>query len=259
MSQPPTMLFSVTLRHLSADGKKAGADLPKAQLPYVSVSQLTTLLKSIEALAPSVAYPAEPEIRISGGRGDFVVRVKTAQLHLVSWSSAHKGGVATPQQIVAAITDGGGGEAEKPTAVKEDSGDGGWRGKLTMAALGLAIVGINTFTIWFLTKPPRTLLADFRSLPAERAERVIAQVAGTYETGKKAGDHRIEIATPSSGRRIKFGSGGTIKDIQEFQVKPVESGGALALLAERKPPTLIKVQDELRVVIYGDTYTRVNN
>jgi hypothetical protein len=262
MSQHSTLLFTVTLRHLSADGKKAGADLPKAQLPYVSVAQLLSLLRAIEALAPSVAYPAEPEIRISGGSGEFVVRVKTAQLHLVSWSSAHKGGVSTPEQIVAALTNEDVGEP-----VQQSGGGGGGSGgggggigeKVKMVALGLAIVGINAFTVWFLTKPPRNLVGDYRLISDERAERIIEEAAGTYETGKKAGDRRVEIAKPSFGKRIKFGASGAIKDVQTFEVKPVEAGGAVALLAERKPPTLIKVKDPSTVVIYGDTYTRVRN
>lgn len=253
MSKPSTLLLTVSLRHLSVDGKKAGADLPPAKVPYVSPDQLRKLLTAVETLAPSIAFPAEPELRIIGGPGEFVVRVKGGELHLVSWSKAHKGGVYTAEQIVAAITDEG---AEEEVAASSGGGGGrNWREKVTMALMGLAIVGINTFTIWFLTKPPRSLVGDYRVLPAERAERIITEVAGTYETGKKPGDRRLEIVTPATGKRLKYAPGGAVKDVQTFEVKPVEAAGSVALLTSRK--SLIKVKDNVSVVLYGDTYTRV--
>jgi hypothetical protein len=257
MSKPSTLLFTVTLRHLSVDGKKVGADLPKAQVPYVAADQLLKLLKSVEELGSAIVFPAEPEVRISGGPGEFVVRAKGGELHLVSWSKAHKGGVYTADQIVAAITNEGGEEEFAAGASPTSSGGKSLREKATMALMGLAIVGINTFTIWFLTKPPRSLVGDYRALPAERAERVITQVAGTYETGKKPGDRRLEIVTPATGKRLKYASGGSVKDVQTFEVKPVEAGGNVALLTSRK--SLIKVKDNVSVVLYGDTYTRVQN
>jgi hypothetical protein len=256
MTQPNSTLFTLALRHLTADGKKAGAELPKAQLSYISTEQLLTLLKSINAIAPGITYPAEPEVRISGGAGEFVVRVTGGQLHLVSWSKAHKGGVVTPDQVIAAVT-GEGGEEQTQVSRKASAEDNGWRSKLTLVAMGAAIVAVNGFTVWFLTRPPRSLTADYRPLAAERAERVLAEVAGIYETGKKPGDRRIEIVPPKPVQRIKFGASGTTKEVQTFEVKPVESGGNLALLTSRK--SLIKIKDNISVVLYGDTYTRVTN
>ena len=259
MSQSPPQLFTLTLRHLSGDGKKVGVELPKVTLPYFSAKQIQTLLTSIAALAPTVAYPAEPEIRIKGEGAEFVVRVTGGQLHLVSWSSAHKGGVATPAEIVAAVTgegvEEGGGTSP---AGKTKAGSKGWGEKLTLVGLGIAILAVNAFTVWFLTRPPRTLLADYRPIAPERAERVIAEVAGVYETGKNAGDRRLEIAPPSFAKRVKFGAKGAVKDVQNFDVKPVESGGGLALLMGGRK-ALIKIKDNLSLVVYGDTYTRVPN
>lgn len=259
MSAAPLQLFTLNLRHLSGDGKKAGASLPKVQLPYFSAQQIQTLLTSVAALAPTVVYPAEPEIRISGGTGEFVVRVTGGQLHLVSWSSTHKGGVATPEEIVAAVTGATslGDGVPDITGVAASGTGRGWRDKLTLVALGLAILAVNSFTIWFLTRPPRTLTADYRPIAPERAERVLAEVAGVYETGKGAGDRRLEIVPSALAKRIKYGVKGSVKEVQNFDVKPVESGGNLALLTSRK--SLIKIKDNLSVVLYGDTYTRVNN
>src|SRR5690349_8993207 len=99
MSQQPDLLFTIALRHLSADGKRAGADLPPIELNYISLKQLRSIVQGLESLAPTIAYPAEPEVRITGPTGKFVVQVKANQLHLVSWSSAHKGGVVSSAQV----------------------------------------------------------------------------------------------------------------------------------------------------------------
>ncbi len=48
-----------------------------------------------------------------------------------------------------------------------------------------------------------------------------------------------------------------MKDVQTFEVKPVEAGGNVALLTSRK--SLIKVKDNVSVVLYGDTSTRMQN
>lgn len=256
------MLFTVTLRHLSADGKNVGADIPNSQLYHVSPKQLHTLLKGLGDNAPSVVPPAEPEVRISGPSGEFVVRVNSGQLQLVSWSSAHKGGTATPAQIVATIT----GEEKvepvrsvarptaSPAAARSSSPV---REKITLVLLGVAILAVNGFTAWIWTRPPRSLLPNYRVLGPEQAERVLASVAGTYETGRDSGDRRIEIKKDASVQRFKLGTGGAVKETQNFTVQPVETDGKTGLLTSRK--SMITVKDNLSLVLFGDTYTRVPN
>jgi hypothetical protein len=271
MTSDSTLLFTVILRHLSSDGKKAGADVPNAELYYMSVKQLRALLESANAVAPTVEYPAEPELRITGSTGKFVVRVKGGQLHLVSWSSAHKGGVVTPAQVIEAV--GGGDKAEdagsstsksrapmktpaKAAAAKGGSGSD-WREKLTLVALGIAIVGVNCFTVWFVTRPPRSLTGEYRLLPAEEAQQVLQDVAGAYETGRSSGDRRIEISKDGNVNRLKFGSGGSIKETQNFTVKPAVAAGNKALLTSRK--SLMTIKDPTQLTLYGDTYKKVAN
>ncbi len=257
MTRPDTLLFSVSLRHLTADGKKCGLEFPAAQLRHVSVSQLETLLLAVDEIAPSVAPPAEPEVRISGATGDFVVRINAGQLHMVTWSSHHKVGAATPTQIVAAIT---GEEASEALRSKGSAGQPkskGGRETLTLVALGLAILLVNSFTVWILTRPPRGFLPKYRLLAPEQAQRVLADVAGVYETGRGPGDRRLEVGRNASAQRIKLGPGGSVKDIQSFAVQAAEAEGNKALITSRK--SLITIKDGISVVLYGDTYTRVTN
>jgi hypothetical protein len=259
MSQPTDLLFTVALRHLSADGKRAGTDLPPIELNHISAKQLRSLLQGLEAQAPRIVYPTEPEVRITGATGKFVVQVKANELHLVSWSSAHKGGVVTTSQIMDAVTGADASEAAAPVAsAKARKSAASGKEKLTLIGLGLAILAVNAFTIWFLTRPPRTLLGNYRLIPTERAKRVLENAVGAYETGKGPGDRRLEIGADAEVKRIKYGNGGTVKDFQTFNVQPVEADGKLALLTSPRK-TIIQLKDNISVVLYGDTYTRVKN
>jgi hypothetical protein len=257
MTKPTTPLFMVTLRHLSPDGKKAGVELPSAQLNYLSPKQLRTLLNSVAELAPTVAYPAEPEMRVEGPAGKFVVQVKAGRLNLVSWSSAQKGGALSTAEIFAAITGEEGVEPSvrhdrKAVAQKEASPV---KQKIVMFLLSAAIVGVNTFTVWFITQPPRTLLPKYRLMAPEPAERLLGEVAGVYETGTAPGDRRLEIKKSGDVSRIKYGADRSVKDQQSFTVLAAEVASKPALVTSKK--SLISIKDPLSVVLYGDTYTRV--
>ena len=267
MTQPTPLLFTVARKHLSPDGKRASTDLPKAETHYVAENDVLALLKNVAVIAPSVEFPTEPEITITGSTGKFVVRVKAGQLNLVSWSAAHKGGPATPERIMTAIT---GAEADDEDDVVASHSSGRARGaskavktastfkdKLTIAALALGIVGVNAFTVWFITQPPRSLSAKYQLVSAEQGKRIIEDVAGVYETGKGPGDRRLEVKRDASLQRIKFGANGAPKDKQDFTVQAAEAAGKKALVTNRK--SVVTVKDNLSLVMYGDTYTRVSN
>jgi len=265
MSANP-LLLTVSLKQLSSDCKTAGAALPAAELYYVSLDQLGKLLKSLQAVAPTLEPSLEPEVRITGSTGKFVVRVKLGELHLVSWAAAHKGGVVTPADVIAAV----GGEADEESAVVQPGKARAVRGvtasagksrgsdsKLTYVGLGLAIVAVNAFTVWFITRPPRTLAESYKLLGPDDAQRVLAIVSGNYETGRGQGDRRLEIAKDGAVQRIKFGAGGAPRDRQAYTTQPAEAEGKSALVTNKK--TLIRVKDPFSVVLYGDTYTKVTN
>ncbi len=256
MSKPVVPLFQVALRHLSADVKKAGATLPDAQLNHVSVKQIRTMLDSAAALAPGVVYPTEPELRFTGPSGKFVVQIKAGNLNFISWSAKVKiGGVVTPAQIIDAIT-GENQEQEYSTApVARDSSGGGFRPSLNMAALVVAIIAVNSFTFWFLTSPPRTLVPKFTLMAPEPAERLLSDIAGAYETGGGPGDRRLEIQRNGGVQRIKFGAQRTVALKQTYTVKAAAAGGKPALLTDRK--SLITIKDPQTLVLFGDTYQRV--
>ena len=253
MSKPTETLYVVGLKHLAADAKKAGVDIPETQLNYIPAKRLRTLLDAVEALAPGVVFPAEPELRITAPTGKFVVQVKGGKLHFVSWSSGKKGGEFTAARIFATIA----GEEAEEQSFQRVSGDGepdGFRRFATMAMLIIAILAVNSFTFWMLTRPPKNLLPKYTLLPKEPAERLLADVAGVYETGSGPGDRRMEIQKDGGVQRIKYGSERKAAEKQIFTVKPAETAGKQALLTSRK--AMITIKDSLSVVLYGDTYQR---
>ena len=258
MSQPVELLFSVAFRHLSTDAKKVGATLPDAQLHYLSPKQIRVLLESAAALAPSVPPPAEPELRITGSTGKFVVQLKAGNLNFISWSSSVKaGGVITPAQIIDAIS-GIKPESDHSAGLAEAiaSRTFGFLPSMNMGVMVVAIIAVNSFTFWFMTRPPRTLAPKFTLLQAEPAERLLTDVAGVYETGEGPGDRRLEIQKNGGMQRIKFGAQRTVAQKQAFTVKAAEAAGKPALVTNKQ--TVITIKDMQAVVLYGDTYRRVN-
>ena len=254
MSKPGETLYNVNLRHLSRDGRTAAADLPAQLLSHIPAKQLRGLLEAVGDLGPGVVYPVEPELRIAAPDGMFVVQLKGGRLNLVSWSSRHKGGEYSAEQIFAIVTGqelvGGAGRA-----VDTGGGGGGLRARATLIALALAIVGVNSFTVWFVTRPPRTLLPHYTLLPPGPGERLLGNVAGPYETGGKPGDRRLEIAPNGKAQRYKFGPERAPTAQQAFTVQPADTQGKPVLLTSRK--ALITIKDPVTVVLYGDTYKRV--
>ncbi len=258
MSKAPEALYNVALKHLSRDGTKAAADLPAQALNHISGKQLRAVLEAVGALAPSVIPPAEPELNIVAPDGKFVVRAKGGALHFTSWSSQHKSGQLSASRIYSIIT----GEEEAAVAERQASvgvrgggRSGGGGGKGALVLLAIAILAVNSFTIWFVTRPKKTLLPSYTVLPAGPAERLLGNVAGVYETGSAPGDRRLEIDKSGQAQRYKFGNERTLTSKQTFTVVPAEAGGKPALLTSRK--SLITVSDSLTVMLYGDSYRRV--
>lgn len=254
MSKPGETLYVVALHHLAADAKRAGADIADSQLNYIPAKRLRALLDGVEALAPSVVFPTEPELRITAPNGKFVVQVKGGKLHFVSWSSGKKGGEFTAERIYATITgeevdDGGN---QRAVASIEP---GGFQRMMTTGTLVVAIIAVNAFTFWMLTKPPKNLLPKYTLLEKEPAERALAEIAGVYETGSGPGDRRMEILNDGTVQRIKYGAERKSAEKQVFTVKPAETAGKKALLTSRK--AMITIKDSVSVVLYGDTYQRV--
>jgi hypothetical protein len=256
MSKPGETLYMVTLKHLTRDAKKAAAALPEVQLRYIWGNQLRALLDAVAALGPGVVFPVEPELRITAPDGKYVVQLKGGKLQLVSWSSKHKGGEYSATRIHAIVTGEEEAEAQRAhDAATAPAGGGLLQSKAAMALMLVAIVAVNGFTLWFVTRPKKTLLPKYTVLAAEPAWRVLETVAGYYETSER----RLEIDKNGKAQRFKIGPERKLTALPAFTVEAADAGGKQALLASLNASrkTLITIKDPVSIVLYGDTYQRV--
>jgi hypothetical protein len=246
--------FTVALRHLAPDASRASADLPDAELMEVPTERLRRLIEGLAKIAPTVAYPTTPEVRVTSPEGRFLVHVKDGKIKFTSWSLRTGGSELTPAQIFAAIT---GEELDERTfvaavtTVEEKRMPKGMK----IALLAVVIVASNAVTAWMAVKPPPTLLPNYRLMDAEPGSRLLATAAGDYEMGVAAGDRALTIRKDGTVRWFKYGENKTIAEEENFatkavEVQPAHTPGLLA------PNWIIEVKDPITVVFYGDTYRR---
>ena len=189
MSDQPT--FTVTLHHLAAGAKQADAALPDVTLTEVRAKTLHALIRSLGTLAPTNLGKASPELRVIAPHGQFVVQVAEGQLRINSWTIRVGGSALSPDQIFALIT---GAEAVADAAGIELAGSAPKRSRGAMVALlAVLILGSNALTAWFLTRPaPNPFLPDYAPLAKEPAERLIADIAGDYQSGTREGARALK-------------------------------------------------------------------
>jgi len=245
--------FSIALHHLAPDAKSAGVGQADVQLSAVTPEKLQALLEALAAIAPTVEYPVSPEMRITSDGDQFVVQVKEGRIRFTSWSVRTGGGDLTPRQILTAITgiedEGGpnlaGGLAGRAAALPRAS---------KIVLLVAAILISNGITAWMLTRPPPDMLPEYRLMEAEPGRRLLADVAGVYETGSAAGDRSLTISADGTVRWVTFGNNRTIAETSDLTAQPVLTGGRPALLTNTR--ALIEISGPVRVVYYRDAYNR---
>jgi hypothetical protein len=253
----PEETFSVGFKQLSPDARMAGADFGETERANVPAKELRGLLRAADALAPTVAYPLVPELRIKAPTGRYVVQLKEGRLHFISWSSAKsRGGNPTPDQILAIIA---GEEVEDdttPTPAPEVSTSGASVGRWVLGTLlALVTIGSLAFSLTSYTKPPGNLLPEFSLMEPAPAARLMEQVAGNYETGTTPGDRRLQIGADGRVVWVKFGQDRSEVERREFTAQAATTAGQPALFTSRK--SLIKVKDPTTLLLFGDAYLRV--
>jgi len=244
--------FSVSLHHLAPDLRAAGVQYPDIQLEQVTPERLRELLEGLGAIAKGIEFPVAPEIRISAESEQYVVQVRGGHVRFSSWSVRAGGEDLSPAQILAAIT------GVEPETSPGGAGMAGWLGGRPRVSkvvlLALAILGSNGATVWMLNRPEPSLLPEYRLLAAEPGGRLLADVAGVYETGSASGDRALNIGQDGSVLWVTFGENRTVDEEENLTAQPAQSGGRPVLLTSELE--LIEIVGPLRVIYYGDTYHR---
>lgn len=251
--------FTVTLHHLAPDARRAGAEFADLNLANVAPEKLRTLLEALAALAPTTQFPAEPELRIVGPHGRFVVQVRNGQVRVTSWTTQEAGSGLTPNRILAMIM---GTEAADESDGPASGAMGAAVGQLSrrwkIAVLAIAVAGTNGVTAWLLTRPPAPpppeLLPEYRVVAPEQAARLLANFAGDFETGGNPGDRRLTIRRDGTLRWVRLGPNQTMEEDLNLTSQAAESRGRPVLVASNYG--MIEMKDPITIVYFGDTYRR---
>lgn len=261
MSAPEPVVYEVDLVQLTPDATNAGVELPPHHLDHVTEDSLRKLLTAAAVLAPQVTYPLAPEIRITAPTGKFLAPLKEGRLRFVSWAAAAKslGHEPTVDQMLSIIR-GDVPDEDAGSTYYASSRGGGSRltgGKRIAAIVGLLLVvlAVNAFTVTQAKKPPGNFLPAYHVMETAPGDRVLASVAGNYETGAAPGDRQLQIGANGSVVWIKFGPGRSVREQKTFTLRPVEVNGAPALLTSKQG--LIKIKDPATLILFGDTYVRI--
>lgn len=249
--------FNITLHHLTADGRQAGAQLPDVDLKDVTPEKLRSLLETLAGLASRCEYPTVPELRIAGPQGRFLVQAKNGQVRVTSWSASTGSADLTPDRIFALIMGEAVDDGDLPASVRPLS-FGGLSRRAALVVLVAAILLTNGATAWLLTRPPEpiptSLLPAHEPVSPEQARRILADFAGTYETGGEAGDRSLVISADGRLTWARFGPNRAVEETQELTAQAAQAGGRTVLVANNFG--MIEAKDPITITFFGDTYRR---
>lgn len=251
-------VFAVTFHQLAPDLKRAGTEFADFDRTGVTLDQLHTLIERLTVLAPVVQYPAEPELRIVGPQGRFLVQARNGEILVSSWSTRVTVGKPSPRQIVAMIMGYEEAAADFLPGQVENTKSASLARRWKLLLLALAVAGSNGVTAWYLTRPlappPRELFPEYRLLAPEQAGRVLSEFVGGYETGTGEGDRELTISPDGSVRWIVWGTGRSISEETPLRAQAAESNGHLVLVTDNFG--MIELKDPGTVVYFRDTYRR---
>lgn len=256
--QSEEILFDVTLHHLAPDAGMAGADIPETELMGIRVPELRRMLQTVTVLAPSVQYPVLPELRITSPHGRFLIQVRDGRIRFSSWALKSGSSELTPDQILAAITgieagEDSGASMSAPAFLTAlaPARRSMW---VTVGLLAAAILLTNAATVWLLTRPEPDLLPQHQLMEGPPAQRLMADVAGQFETGGEEGDRSLSIAPDGGIRWVLFGPNRAVAEETLLTSRPAQSLGAPALLTSNR--ALIEIKDQMTITFYRDVYRR---
>lgn len=250
--------FTVTLHQLAPDLSEAGQRFSDTAAGPMSAEALRERIEAFARLAPATQYPTQPELRIVGPTGRFLVQARNGEMRVSSWSAQAGGAGLSAEQIVAMVL---GVETVVAAPPRGAAAWGGARrnsGRGKLAALVLGVVGVNGLTVWLLVQPPPPLppeiLPAYQVVAPERAQRVLDEFAGEFDTGMAEGDRHLSIRRDGGIRWFKWGASRQVEEETSLRASAAESRGRAVLVTENSG--MIELKDPITIVFFGDTYRR---
>lgn len=252
--------FKLNFRHLTPDGRELGVRHADCELASVDAARLREILRAMEkAVAQqSSSDPAAPEIRVTSAQGVYMVKAANGRLRLHSWSLKSGTREMSVDEIIETVA---GKPAEtKPRAYAaapaSTSSGGGILSRIPrwvkLAVLVILFGGINAVSGWMLMKPPPDLLPPHEMLSAAATERLLAKVAGEFETGSRPGDRWMTIVRNGNIRVVKYGPK---PDETLLTARAALVNGQEVLITSSR--SMIEIKDADTLVLFGDTYKRM--
>lgn len=257
----PTTIYKLNLRHLSPDAREIGVRHADCELPDVDACRLREILQAMtKAVArQSASDPAAPEIRITSPRGVFMVKSADGRLRLHSWNLKTGTREMDVDEILASVGDHA--PTEHPAAkaapqrdhtMGRESALSAIPGWIKISVLVILFAGINAVSGWMLMRSPPDLLPPHELLSAVATERLLATVAGEFETGPKPGDRWMTIVRTGNLRVVKYGPK---PDEVLLTVQAATANGQEVLITSAR--SMIEIKDADTLVLFGDTYRRI--
>lgn len=255
------LTFKLNFRHLTPDGRELGVRHADSELASVEAGQLREILRAMEkAVAQqSPSDPAAPEIRITSPHGVFMVKTANGRLRLHSWSLKSGTREMTVDEIIETV--GGKPVEEKHHAHPVARASAGKSSDSLLGRIprwvkvGLLVVlfgGINAVSGWMLMRPPPDLLPPHEVLSAAATERLLATIAGEFETGSRPGDRWMTIVRSGNIRVVKYGPK---PDETLLTARAAMVNGQEVLITSAR--SMIEIRDADTLVLFGDTYKRM--
>ncbi len=261
------MTFNISLHHLSPDATAVGEQFEDKDIPAVTVPQLRQLVNSMsKALATRTEQDfAAPVIRINAPQGVFMVRPDGRELRLHTWTTQAGGLALTVDEMIGAITDPeklAAAESIYETSAKpkrntakpfraQDPAKAGTPRWVKIGGLAVLILAFNATTAWMLMKPPPDLLPPHEPLAVEVSARLIARLAGEYETGPRPGDRGMTILSNGNIRVVRYGP---VPEEWTFTAQAAIVDGKEVLVTSAS--SVIRIMDDQSLTLFGDTYRR---
>lgn len=248
--------YKVTLSYLCPDADRLDPDEEWTDLGLVDEARLRALLENFARLPAPRRVERDPRIVITASTGKFSIQTDRGRLFLYDARDVSVPFVElTPEAIIRQLSASPVAPAPAETPLIVDPPRSTHRGiAIAILAAGLALNGYTLYSVFYIdsvnAQPSLNLITE----PADAAAAQ-RDLAGTYATGRNAGDRGIVVAADGSVRFMEFGpKGGNRYETSDSYRVGYRDKNTLCLSTPDNGTIEVVNHSSLRY--YGDLYRR---